>query len=573
MKKIPVFLAFISLLFSCVILMAQTATIQGKIQNNKFETVQLNLAYGNFDNFGTATINSEGNFILKANIKSHDIYTLTFSDNEKSLIVVAPNEKIDITLDADNLQDIIAVSGSESMQFCKEVIDLISAQKPLVDSFNTLLQNDRTQIFFNEFFSLFNKDFQLHKDADDAFVAFGKGVDTLDILTQKSFNKGKISAAHVDHYLVEANRLMKNIENEFATFSNSSSAEESYFDFYTQNVNILQNSRFFKADDVQNFKNNVEKYNELYQKRVDLASKEFEALYKVVVDLNRFRDDAKLNGALSKKGDKMELANRYFDFANNYTINVKDIGILYIQSVMEANQFSTAIVKTAQEAVTSVVNYYRQSYSDAENLRAAQLKDKIMANKDDIAVLMFLDLFKREQNISMHKEVVKALEAKYPTHWLVQERVKIEKSAPSSTAIGAEAPELEFPNPDGKMMKLSDLRGKVVLIDFWASWCRPCRMENPNVVKLYNQYKDKGFDVFSVSLDSSHDSWVAAIAADKLTWPNHVSDLKKWSSAGAKIYGVNSIPCTFLIDREGRILAKNLRGDALARALKEIFGE
>ncbi len=122
-------------------------------------------------------------------------------------------------------------------------------------------------------------------------------------------------------------------------------------------------------------------------------------------------------------------------------------------------------------------------------------------------------------------------------------------------------------------MKLSDLRGKVVLIDFWASWCRPCRNENPNVVKLYQKYQAKGFDIYSVSLDRDKTSWINAIKSDNLTWENHVSDLKYWSSAGAKQYNVSSIPSTFLLDREGRIIAKNLRGAALEQKLQEILGE
>ena len=112
----------------------------------------------------------------------------------------------------------------------------------------------------------------------------------------------------------------------------------------------------------------------------------------------------------------------------------------------------------------------------------------------------------------------------------------------------------------------------MVIIDFWASWCRPCRAENPNVVRTYNQYHSKGFDVFSVSLDKSPDAWKRAILQDGLVWPNHVSDLKHWQSAAAKLYNVKGIPQTYLIDKEGVILAKNLRGPALEQKLAELFG-
>lgn len=135
---------------------------------------------------------------------------------------------------------------------------------------------------------------------------------------------------------------------------------------------------------------------------------------------------------------------------------------------------------------------------------------------------------------------------------------------------GAVAPDFAQATPEGKDLKLSDMRGKYVLIDFWASWCGPCRQENPNVVRMYQQYKDKGFDILSVSLDSARDRWLQAIEADKLTW-KHVSDLKGWSNEVAQMYEVQGIPKTFLIDPQGKIIATDLRGPTLEAKLKELL--
>lgn len=139
-----------------------------------------------------------------------------------------------------------------------------------------------------------------------------------------------------------------------------------------------------------------------------------------------------------------------------------------------------------------------------------------------------------------------------------------------TTAVGVMAPDFKLPSPEGAEIALSSLRGKYVLIDFWASWCGPCRKENPNVVRMYNKYKDKGFEIFGVSLDQSREKWLKAIADDKLTWPQ-VSDLKGWESAAAQLYQVDAIPQTVLLDKEGKIIAKGLRGEELEAKLASLL--
>lgn len=140
----------------------------------------------------------------------------------------------------------------------------------------------------------------------------------------------------------------------------------------------------------------------------------------------------------------------------------------------------------------------------------------------------------------------------------------------SKLAVGSVAPEIEIPDPDGNPVKLSSLRGQHVLIDFWAGWCKPCRVENPNVVRMYNKYHEKGFEILGVSLDRTREQWLAAIEQDGLMW-EHGSELNYFHTQAAQDYSINAIPATYLINPEGRIIGKNLRGPSLESKLEEIF--
>ena len=181
------------------------------------------------------------------------------------------------------------------------------------------------------------------------------------------------------------------------------------------------------------------------------------------------------------------------------------------------------------------------------------------------------------KHLKVLQSVHKAFEERYPEHPMTKNigaqvaQVETGYNEHVEFSQNKVAPEIALPNPDGEIIKLSDLRGKYVLIDFWASWCGPCRKENPNVVRLYNKYKDENFTIYSVSLDKDKKRWEMAIKADGLIWDNHVSDLKYWQSEVVPKYKIQGIPHTVLIDPEGKIIETKLRGAALEQKLKELF--
>ncbi|MCD4680173.1 MAG: AhpC/TSA family protein [Bacteroidales bacterium] len=220
-----------------------------------------------------------------------------------------------------------------------------------------------------------------------------------------------------------------------------------------------------------------------------------------------------------------------------------------------------------KQAITSL----REEYSRINTEKLNYITEFIKTNPESLASLFVIEKLDIADNFKLYDTVDKSLFPKYPDNTFVKNlhsRVENQRKL----AIGSLAPEIILPDPDGNLKKLSSLRGKVVLIDFWAAWCGPCRRENPNLVLLYSKYHDKGFEVLGVSLDKSRDSWLKAIESDKLVW-TQISDLKFWNSEAAKEYQVKSIPHTVLLDREGRIIAKKLRGKALEEKVQELLSE
>ena len=259
--------------------------------------------------------------------------------------------------------------------------------------------------------------------------------------------------------------------------------------------------------------------------------------------------------------------------------SIKDLNTKTAIYFNELNEAVNAI-KTATDANKDSLNIV---FINKKNEYVNFIKSFVEKEENnDVAcfALNFLGDFMRDE-IPYLIDVVEKLhkaepDSKYISMWYQQTeqyRNAIMEQNEGGVALNTKAPDIILQNPSGDTIQLKSLEGNIVLLDFWASWCGPCREENPNVVALYNKYHSKGFQIFSVSLDTRKDKWMEAIKKDKLIWPQHGCDFAGWNSAAAQLYKVQSIPCTFLLDKSGKVIAKNLRGEQLSAKLAELFPE
>ncbi|HBC79032.1 MAG TPA: hypothetical protein DEO60_00170 [Bacteroidales bacterium] len=251
----------------------------------------------------------------------------------------------------------------------------------------------------------------------------------------------------------------------------------------------------------------------------------------------------------------------------------------------EYNNFVNSL-STFSDKYNTIYNDYQMAEQTGDTAKAAQLmkeiekgekemtqmqKDFVRNNPSSFAAPQILSGLTYDMEGSEIETYINAMDtAVANTETIKNLRTRVEKM--KASAIGQKAPDFTLNDPEGNPVSLySKVGAKLLLVDFWAAWCGPCRQENPNVVKVFNEYNKKGFDVFGVSLDRTKDDWVKAIANDKLTW-THVSDLQYWNSAAAQLYGVSAIPANFLLDEKGVIIGRNLRGEVLYNKVKEVLG-
>lgn len=374
------------------------------------------------------------------------------------------------------------------------------------------------------------------------------------------------------------------------------------------NKNKPGEDEFFINMDLKNFKNEKVYLSELTPKEIkpldsSVIDKEGKVLFKqsiyspgfYVIKVGEDKENRNVITLLAQRGENIQVEGDVQDFYETYEVDGSEGSEKIIALEKQKNQLYDRVdslraifqQKKGEPDFLQIKKKLDSIYYSIIDKRKAFLKDFIKDNANSmVSILALYDKFGRQQvfqiqkELELYKKVADSLISKYPESGHAQSLKELvtgierknakKKMAEERLQIGKVAPNIQLPSPQGDTVALSSLRGNVVLIDFWAGWCAPCRKENPKLRRVYNKYKNKGFEIYAVSLDKTKDMWVKAIKQDRLNWIQ-VSDLKFWNSPVAKLYNIQSIPNNILIDEEGKIIAKQLKSEALDKKLKEVL--
>jgi peroxiredoxin len=300
----------------------------------------------------------------------------------------------------------------------------------------------------------------------------------------------------------------------------------------------------------------------------DIARTDF---YKLEFDKNNFIM------MILKPGEVVEITTDAKDFLKKLQISGSEetIHIFANQRIIDESKFimdsisNLSYQSMASPKRDSLMKLYSAEYDKIESAKTNALSGFMLSHTTSLANLFLPEAFPIDANINTYLKLDTALFAKYPDNFYVN-NLHNQIVAAKKTRIGSLAPDFTLPDTSGVNFTLSSLKGKYVLIDFWAAWCGPCMKEMPNVIKLYNDFHSKGLEIMGVSLDKTRAAWLGAIKAKNLSWIQ-VSDVKFWQSLVVPLYNISAIPYTVLIDKEGKIIAKNLRGEDLYKKVESLL--
>jgi len=270
------------------------------------------------------------------------------------------------------------------------------------------------------------------------------------------------------------------------------------------------------------------------------------------------------------EADGMVSVGRFFGKGSDEIEMISNAYDLVFNHNLKSGMLRDKLKKAQSKHDTIAVQMLKYDFEQQQTQNQRDLKELIRKHQRSLAALLVLSKnFAVEPNIEFYMECMPVFEMELKDHWFF-DKLFHDYQDIKFVAIGSVAPDFELPDPNGKILKLSSFRGKYIYLDFWASWCQPCRIENPDLLKIYTKFKDSSFDILGISFDKNRKNWLKAIEDDGLEW-NHVSDLKYFDSEMIELYNISNVPTTILLDPEGRIVAKNIHFNELDSILQEVL--